>query len=186
MSLGKTALSTEELRAILVLGIIASLLAARDLLNVKLGAGFSLVDIANALTVYWGGYLFLIVIGISRDVIYRPVAERFTRYGKVFFLVGVAASIGMSVVCAVALLVPTFVATAFGLGVSTALGCAVAVAGLLWLMPESRKHWRRVKRALRPQKKHGQQTNRKDTKKSRTAPISPKKETVRKRKQQEA
>jgi hypothetical protein len=87
----------EELRALLVLGIIGTLLGVRDVLNANLGYGITLNLVANFLILYWGAYVFLMAIGISDDWVYPPICKVCAHAAQVFF------GLGISVTTAVAL-----------------------------------------------------------------------------------
>jgi hypothetical protein len=137
----------EELRALLVLGVIGSLLAARGaLVIIKVGAGFSLGDIANFLIFYWGTYLFLVAIGISNDVIYPPIAGMIKAVAKRFFFVGIPVTIGMSFVLSCGFLSPSFVSTNLGLVFTGGAAIVVCLIAIILLFPKAHEQRKRVAR----------------------------------------
>lgn len=95
MSAVDSAIAREELRALLVLGIIGTLLGVRDVLNVNLGYGVTLGMITSGLMVFWGAYVFLMAIGVSGDLISESVAEKCEVMAVVCFLVGICVTVGV-------------------------------------------------------------------------------------------
>lgn len=86
----------EELRALLVLGIIGTLLGARDVLNANLVYGLTINDVANWLILYWGAYVFLMAIGISDDWVYPPISKACKRLAQAFFCLGISVTSGLA------------------------------------------------------------------------------------------
>jgi hypothetical protein len=86
----------EELRALLVLGIIGTLLGVRDVLNANLVYGLTINDVANYLILYWGAYVFLMAIGISDDWVYPPISKACERAAQAAFCIGISVTSGMA------------------------------------------------------------------------------------------
>ncbi len=98
-------LAKEELRAILVLGIIGTLIGARGFLDISLGFGIHVSDFTNWLLVYWSGYLFLMVVGISDDVIKPQLARRCADAAPACFRAGITLTLTLILVIGTALVI---------------------------------------------------------------------------------
>ena len=88
----KEVLEQEELGAILVLGVIGSFIALNSTLhNFELLPNLSLHTLVITLEIYWGMYVFLMVIGISgRDLINERIAFHFRVCASIGFVFGIA------------------------------------------------------------------------------------------------
>lgn len=98
----------EELRALLVLGIIGTLLGARDVLNANLGYGLTINSVAKYLILWWGIYIFLMAIGISDDWVYPPICKACVRAAEIAFCTGISVTCAMALYTVVALVLATF------------------------------------------------------------------------------
>jgi hypothetical protein len=86
---------TEELRGILVLGIIGTLLSIAQLAPKVELLGIPFVELTYWLIAYWGSYLFFAVIGISRDWINESVARVCYEIASMTFVSGIGFIVGL-------------------------------------------------------------------------------------------
>jgi len=86
----KEELHREEVRGIFVLGVIASLLAAKDILGLALDfARFTYSSFLVILILYWGGYTVLMAVGVSSDLFDEAFAARCETLARFMFVSGV-------------------------------------------------------------------------------------------------
>jgi hypothetical protein len=86
----KDELHREEARGIFVLGVIASLLAAKDSLGLALDlAHFTFSSFLVILILYWGAYTALMAVGISSDLFDEAFAARCETLARFMFVGGV-------------------------------------------------------------------------------------------------
>lgn len=99
MSQRSDKLAKEELRAILVLGIIGTLFTAAQLspryVLPPSYMGFTLKWVTYVLLFYWGTYLFFAVIGISDDWVADVVTHACDSFARFLFLGGIGILSGM-------------------------------------------------------------------------------------------
>jgi len=103
-----SAIAREELRALLVLGIIGTLLGVRDVLDIKLGYGITFNSIVSALMMYWGAYVFLMAVGVSGDLLRPKVADTCATVAALCFILGIASMIGMVIFVVVGVILTPF------------------------------------------------------------------------------
>jgi hypothetical protein len=96
MPIRDTKLAKEELRALLVLGIIGTLLSTREFLDINLGFGFHVSSLVQGMLSFWAVYLFLTVAGISTDVVRPRVARACAILAPVVFRSGLGLSVAVS------------------------------------------------------------------------------------------
>jgi hypothetical protein len=130
-------LGREELRALLVLGIIGTLLAVRDVLKGDLAYSITFTDITTLLMAYWGAYLFLMVIGISGDLVRRRVANACAIGAAFFFLLGIGSTIGMFLFTMLALVLARFIDPNMAFAVSIIVGLASTIIATILLVPRN-------------------------------------------------
>ena len=118
----------EELRAILVLGIIGTLLGTKNFTDVSLGFGIHVSFIVNGLLEYWGAYLFLEVMAISSEVIKERVRAYCEIAARLCFLYGLALTFGLTIFVSFYLVIGTISASLlanYAIGVGVVALCAV-------------------------------------------------------------
>jgi hypothetical protein len=109
MSTREIDLAREELRALLALGIIGTLLALRDVLDINLGYDVTFGMIASGLMAFWGAYVFLTAIGVSDDFIRLRVADACAAMAAYCFVFGICATGGVVVFIVVVLVLVRFI-----------------------------------------------------------------------------
>src|SRR4030042_3355009 len=81
-------LRTEEVRGLFVLGLLAIMIVVRyqnSKLPVAIGSiTFDLVPILDITIMLWSIYAFMMVLGLSGDVIGKPLADSFWEMAKTF------------------------------------------------------------------------------------------------------
>ncbi len=90
-------LKKEEVRGLFVIGIIASLLAARDsfswTVQLPYGVMIDSKSIVNGFLLYWGLYAFFMVVALSDDVFNEKVANDCAVTGHFMVFFGILLSI---------------------------------------------------------------------------------------------
>jgi hypothetical protein len=109
--------SLEELRALLVLGIVGTLFTMAQLSpNHVFAFGITFRWIADTLLISWGGYLFLAVVGISTDCVRKEFALACRDIAKFLFVFGIALGLAVAItILAGGMLEPTL--TQYGIKV---------------------------------------------------------------------
>jgi len=91
--------SKDELRVVIVLGIIGVLFSASQLWpEVTFAYNMTLRQVLNLLILYWGGYLILLAIGISDDWVKTSVAKVCYESSIMLFMIGMGFVTAMALV----------------------------------------------------------------------------------------
>jgi hypothetical protein len=116
----------EEVRGLFVIGIIASLLAVRDVLRLKVALPFGITldaSVLNILLFFWALYAFLMAIAVSDDIFAERIRAECFDLSRFSFLMGIFLVLWLLML---AVLAPLFVTIAGAeLGQSLALVCSI-------------------------------------------------------------
>jgi hypothetical protein len=85
-------LQREEARGLFVLGVIAALLAAKDVLGIDIRLNYGLVINTGALyplIFFWGAYAFLMALAVSDDMFSSRIRRDLRSLAGVVFLLGI-------------------------------------------------------------------------------------------------
>lgn len=137
MSAEQSALAREELRALLVLGIIGTLLSVRDILNIDLGYGIRLNIVVVYLILYWGAYVFLAVIAISDDWVNLRIANACGTAAALAFLLGVCATSGMALFATLAWILVHFISPSMTLAIAGITAFVFFLIAIAKIMPRN-------------------------------------------------
>ena len=86
----KDELQREEVRGILVLGVIASLLGVKDSLGLAVDfSHFTYSSVLVILILYWGTYVTMMAVGVSSDLFDERFAARCATLARFMFVGGV-------------------------------------------------------------------------------------------------
>jgi len=124
----------EELRALLVLGMVATLFTMAQLSPKHVFAfGLSFRWIAYTLLIDWGGYLFLAVVGLSKDCIKETLADLCRDLSKLCFLFGIGLGLGIAITIFLgAFIEPALTSHGINVGINEA-GPAIAMLSFVFM-----------------------------------------------------
>jgi len=122
-------LHREEVRCLFVVGVLGTLLGILHYLEIEIMPGLYLGDIAVGLMVFWLGYLFLMAIGISNDLIFKPeFCEWCRNQAKIWFAVGIGVTPNLAILVTLAFTLERLIPspyTDFGAVIALLISCGL-------------------------------------------------------------